>query len=183
MLQTLWGYEDNKSKRNYFSVNGQKQSEQSSLHFSIQDFDYGCYYIIMWPAQQNPCHVCITTEFNFIIPAYRYTQWLPIPDIMLYVNWAAFLEGILLTLQSYDWNNGTNGGCQLGDRDLRMLPLLCGPLIRHGPLCGQLLASQLLQGYPNQSPLPISPIPFVSYTEIINGKIPWLHAAISDLEG
>ena len=30
---------------------------------------------------------------------------------MLNFNWSAFLEGILLTLQSHDLNNDTNAGC------------------------------------------------------------------------
>ena len=63
------------------------------------------------------CHVYITNEFNFITPAYRYTQWPPIPcvSITLYINWSAFLEVILPTLQSHNWNNamapieGANG--------------------------------------------------------------------------
>ena len=33
----------------------------------------------------------------------------------------------ITTLQSHDWNNGTNGGCQLGDGDLRLLPLPLWP--------------------------------------------------------
>ena len=46
-------------------------------------------------------HVCTTTEFNFITPAYRYTKWQPIPSvsITLCINWFAFLEVILSKLQ------------------------------------------------------------------------------------
>ena len=110
-------------------------------------------------------HICNTTEFNFFIPAYRYNHWLPIPSvsIMLHINWSASLKVILPTLQSHDWNNGTNGGCQMETQDYSHC--LCGLLIKHRPLCGHLLASQLLQECPNWSLLPILPVPFVSYTE------------------
>ena len=43
------------------------------------------------------------------------------------VNWSAFLEGILPTLQSRNRNNGTNGGCQLGGGDLGLSPLPLWP--------------------------------------------------------
>ena len=33
---------------------------------------------------------------------------------VLNVNWSFFLKGILPILQSHSWNNGTNGGHQLG---------------------------------------------------------------------
>ena len=46
---------------------------------------------------------------------------------MLNVNWSAFLEGILPTLQNHDWNNGTNGGHQLSGGDLRLLLLPLWP--------------------------------------------------------
>ena len=46
---------------------------------------------------------------------------------VLNVNWSTFLKDILLTLQSHDWNNGTNRGCQLGSGDLGLLPLTMGP--------------------------------------------------------
>ena len=74
----------------------------------------------------------LAPQLNLILhitPAYKYTQWLPIPSvsIMLSVN-------TLKTFQSHDWDNGTNGGCQLGSGDLRLLPLLCGLLIRYGPM-------------------------------------------------
>ena len=85
--------------------------EQSSLNFSIQNFDHGCYYLysvytnVISSAKTR--HVYTTTKFNFMTPAYRYNQWLLIPSvsIMLHINWSASLEVILPTLQSYDWNN------------------------------------------------------------------------------
>ena len=54
------------------------------------------------------------TEFNFIAAVYRHTQYLSIPVYqVLNVNWSAFLKGILPTLQSHGWDNGTHGGHQL----------------------------------------------------------------------
>ena len=44
------------------------------------------------------CHVHTTTEFIFITPAYRFTQWLFISSVSnVNIKWSAFLEGILLT--------------------------------------------------------------------------------------
>ena len=103
----------------------QKQTKQLSLNFTIQNFNHGCYYVYTYVTSSAKIHhVCTTTEFNFIIPAYRYNQWLPIPSvsIMLHINWSASLEVILPTLQSHDLNNGTNGGYQLG-LGLLLLPL------------------------------------------------------------
>ena len=60
----------------------------------------------MWPAQQKPVMFTLQLNFNFITPAYKYTQWLPIPSVssvpspvypVLNVNWSAFLKGILPT--------------------------------------------------------------------------------------
>ena len=42
-------------------------------------------------------------------------------------NWSAFLKGILPTLQSHGWNNGTHGGRQLDSEDLYLLPLAVWP--------------------------------------------------------
>ena len=54
------------------------------------------------------CIVCTKTEFNFIDAAYRHTHYLSTPVYqVLNVNWSAFLKGILLTLLSHGWNNGT----------------------------------------------------------------------------
>ena len=55
------------------------------------------------------CIVCTIIKFNFIVAVYRHTQYLSITSVSS-VKWSAFLKGILLTLQSHDWNNGTNGG-------------------------------------------------------------------------
>ena len=48
---------------------------------------------------------------------------------VLNVNWSAFVKGILPTLQSHSWNNGTHGGYQLGSEDLGLLPLAMWPTI------------------------------------------------------
>ena len=93
---------------------------------------------------------------------------------VLNVNWSAFLKGILPTLQSHNWNNGTIGGCQLGGGDLKLLPLLTRCLsdlvVWHGPL-------SVLQGCPNKGFFHLPPHPAlphcpshpppVSYTDII----------------
>ena len=69
----------------------------------------------------------------------RFTDTLNIYPSPVYgavnVNQSAFLEGILLTLQSHDWNNDTNGGHQFGGGDLGLLPLTLWPLVWHWPLC------------------------------------------------
>ena len=68
------------------------------------------------------------TEFNFIAPL---TDPLNIYPSAMYqvcnVNWSAFLNSILATLQSHSWNNGTHGGCKLGSGDLGLLPLTMWP--------------------------------------------------------
>ena len=52
---------------------------------------------------------------------------------MLIVNWSAFLEGIVLTLQSHDSNYDTNGEHQSDNGNVKLLPLLTGHL------CGLLM--------------------------------------------
>ena len=62
-------------------------------------------------------HVCITTEVNFITPAYRYTQWLSIPSASK-VNvtslhfWREFcllpiMTGTLTSIEGTNWVVGT----------------------------------------------------------------------------
>ena len=46
---------------------------------------------------------------------------------VLNVNWSAFLKVILPTLQSHDWNNGTNGGHKLVSGNLGLLWLTLWP--------------------------------------------------------
>ena len=87
----------------------------------------------------------------------------------LNVNQSAFLEGILLTLQSHKQNNGTNGRRQLGSGDQKLLPLLtrhlCG-ILQCG--MGHCLCIWMLHGCPNKSylPPPIPPTLSVNYTDI-----------------
>ena len=47
--------------------------------------------------------VCTTAKFNFITPAYWYTEWLSILSLSN-VNGSTFLYGLLPTVQSHDWN-------------------------------------------------------------------------------
>ena len=51
-------------------------------------------------------------------------------------NWSAFLKGILPTLQSHGWNNGTHGGRQWTVGTCICSHWLCGPLECYWPLCG-----------------------------------------------
>ena len=60
-------------------------------------------------------------------------------------NWSAFLKGILPTLQSHGWNNGTHGGRQLDSGDLYLLPLAVWP---SGVLLATVWASWLLMECP-----------------------------------
>ena len=60
-------------------------------------------------------------------------------------NWSAFLKGILPTLQSHGWNNGTHGGRQLDSEDLYLLPLAEWPA---GVLLATVWASWLLMECP-----------------------------------
>ena len=60
-------------------------------------------------------------------------------------NWSTFLKGILPTLQSHIWNNGTHGGCQLDSRDLYLLPLAVWPT---GVLLATVWASWMLMECP-----------------------------------
>ena len=83
---------------------------------------------------------------------------------VLNVNWSAFLKGILPTLQSHGWNNGTHGGRQLNSGDLYLLPLAVWPT---GMLLATVWVSWLLVGVPRSGfchlpphpPLPIPPHP------------------------
>ena len=110
-------------------------------------------------------------------------------------NWSAFLKGVLLTLQSHNLNNGSNGGHQLGSRNLGFLPLTLWPT---SVSLATVWALWLLLGCPkwrlllpptytvpsHPIPLPISPISSISNIDVRKGqqKIPW-NSAISDKEG
>ena len=94
--------------------NLQSMVERSSLNFSIQNFDHGCYYHTYMTSSAKT--TMFTLQLNLILLP-QPTQWLLIPSvssIMLHINWSASLEVILPNLQSHDWNNGANRGCQLG---------------------------------------------------------------------
>ena len=63
---------------------------------------------------------------------------------VLNFHWSVFLKGILPTLQSHGWNNGTHGGRQLGSGDLDLLPLAMWPI---GVSLATVWASCLLKEY------------------------------------
>ena len=117
---------------------------------------------------------------------------------VLNVNWSAFLKGILPTVQSHGWNNGTHGGCQLDNETCICSQWLCGPLVCYWPLCGRNGCSWSVPrgGFchlPPHPPLPIPPHPILPTIpptpSIINTdgrkgwqKLPW-NLAIRDREG
>ena len=79
-------------------------------------------------------------------------------------NWSAFLKGILPTLQSYGWNNGTHGGANWTVRTCICTHWLCGPLECYWPLCGHHGCSWSVPrgGFchlPPHPPLPVPPHP------------------------
>ena len=75
-------------------------------------------------SQNPPCSPAPKLN-SILLP--QFTDTLNIYPSPLYqvsnANWSAFLKGILPTLQSHGWNNGTHGGRQLDSEDLYLLPL------------------------------------------------------------
>ena len=79
-------------------------------------------------------------------------------------NWSAFLKGILPTLQSHGWKNGTHGGANWTVGTCICSHWLCGPLECYWPLCGRHGCSWSVPrgGFcllPPHPPLPIPPYP------------------------
>ena len=85
------------------------------------------------------------------------------------VNWSAFLKGILPTLQSHNWNNGTNGGCQLCSGDMGLLPLT---LWSTGMSLATVWVPWLLMGCPKwgvlQQPIPPHPTTQPTHPSVSN---------------
>ena len=89
-------------------------------------------------------------------------------------NWSTFLKGILPTLQSHGWNNGTHGGRQLDSGDLYLLPLAVwsvighcvGVMDAHGVSLGVVFATSLpthpSPSHPTLPRLPSHPPPLLS---------------------
>ena len=128
----------------------------SVLMWTIRVFARTVTYVIVWV---KTCIVCTKTEFNFIVTVTDALNIYPSSVCqVLNVNWSAFLKGVLPTLQSHDWNNGTNGGCQLDSGDLYLLPQTLWLI---GVSLATVWASWLLIGCPKWKflPPPISPIP------------------------
>ena len=82
---------------------------------------------------------------------------------MLNVNWSTFLRGILPTLQTHGWNNGTYGGCQLCSGDLNLLSLAIWPTdVSLATVWASWLLMECPKGWflPSPSPpTPLSPTP------------------------
>ena len=110
------------------------------------------------------CIVCTKTEINFIAPVDRHTLNIyPSPVYqVLNVSWSAFVKGILPTLQSHSWNNGTHGRHQLDSGDLYLLPLAVWPT---GVLLATVWVSWLLMECPKGwfLPPPTPPTPSPSH--------------------
>ena len=89
-----------------------------------------------------------TPKLNSIL-LLQFTDILNIYPSPLYqvsnANWSTFLKGILPTLQSHGWNNGTHGGHQLDSGDLYLLPLAVWPT---GVLLATVWASWMLMEWP-----------------------------------
>ena len=93
--------------------------EWSSLNFSIQNFYHGCYYLYTYVtslAKTHHVYTTVTTEFNFITPAYKYNQWLLIPSISIkcYIStglllWRLFCQpfkvmtGTMVPMEGANW--------------------------------------------------------------------------------
>ena len=118
-------------------------------------------------SQQNPA--LFAPKLNSILLP-QFTDTLNIYPSPVYqvlnVNWSAFLKGILPTLQSHSWNNGTHGGCQLDSGCLYLLPLAMWPTGTYviGHCVGVMAAhevSRLTRGgfchLPPHPPLPVPP--------------------------
>ena len=82
----------------------------------------------MWLSQQKPA-LFIPKLNSILLP--QFTDTLNIYPSPVYqvlnVNWSAFLKGILSTLQSHGWDNGTHGEHQLDSGCLYLLPLAMRP--------------------------------------------------------
>ena len=109
------------------------------------------------------CLTLFTPKLNLILlPQFADTLNIYASPVyqVLNVNWSAFLKGILPTLRSHGWNNGTHGGHQLDSADLYLLPLAVWPT---GVLLATVWASWLLMGCPWGWFLPPPTFPFPSH--------------------
>ena len=121
-------------------------------------------------------------EFNFIDTTDTLITY-PSPVYqVLNVNWSALLKGILPTLQSHSWSNGTNGKYQLGSGDLGFPHWLCGPLVCHWLLCGHYGCTW---GVPNRGfcHLPPHPTqPSIINTDSLKGRQKYHEIQPSEIE-
>ena len=73
------------------------------------------HYMVLYWTHVTVCAktglVCTTTNLMLLPQPMDTLNIYPSPVYqMLNVNWSAFLKGILLILQSHNWNNSTNAG-------------------------------------------------------------------------
>ena len=118
----------------------------------------------------------------------QFTDTLNIYPSPLYLlsnaNWSTFLKGILPTLQSHGWNNGTHGGRQLDSGTCICTHWLCGLLECYWPLYGRhgcswsvprggfchLPPHPPLAVPPHPAPPPIPPTPSIINTDGRKGR-------------
>ena len=78
----------------------------------------------MWLPEQKSALFILKLN-SILLPQFKNTLHTNPSSVyqVLNVNLSAFLKGILPTLQSQEWNNGSNGECWLESGDLGLLPL------------------------------------------------------------
>ena len=102
-------------------------------------------------------------------------------------NWSAFLKGILPTLQSHSWNNGTHGGANWTVGTCICFHRLCDPLDCYWPLCGRHGCSWNVPrgGFchlPPHPPLSVPPTPSIINTDSRKGWQKYLEIQPSETE-
>ena len=66
-------------------------------------------------------------------------------------DWSAYLELVLLTMSSHDWDNGAHGGHQMGGMSLIFTPVLVTHLLGPPGLSGLTISTSWTHGTSKQS--------------------------------